>query len=295
MARIRSIKPEFWSDYRLATELTRDQRLFYVALWNEADDEGRFSAHPRRLLGACFPYDEDIAAADIRSWLQRLAETGRVRLYEVDGEPYGELTKFRGHQQINRPSKSRIPAPVSEGSVSIYEPIAEASLNTHGGLSEASSPHARAPELEQGAGSRDQEQGSGAGIAQSAGDADAPSPAPAVVDLAAHRARRDTAPPAAQPPARKTRSSRGKPPPKVARPTGWAPSAEHRSQARRLDLDVDECAARFCRWADANGVWFADWDGRFSLWLDDDAKRALHLRKAAGAEDAFDVTKEVFE
>lgn len=281
MARIRSIKPEFWSDYRLARELTRDQRLFYVALWNEADDEGRFSAHPRRLLGACFPYDEDISPADIRAWLTRLAETGRVRLYEVDGEPYGELTKFRGHQQINRPSKSRIPGPPSDCSVSTSDPNGEGSLSNHGILSEASSPHARAPELEQGAGSR--ELGEGAG---SAGGAGAPSEPGSVVDLTQHRARR------ASPPDRPPRPSK---PREVARPADWAPNANHRQYAREHHLDLAEVAADFCDWHDANGRWRVDWDKAFSNWLRRQVTMRPVSRKAAGAESDFDVTKEVFE
>jgi hypothetical protein len=291
MARIRSIKPEFWSDYRLATELTRDQRLFYVALWNEADDEGRFSAHPRRLLGACFPYDEDIGPADIRVWLQRLAETGRVRLYELDGEPYGELTKFRAHQQINRPSKSRIPGPPSEVSVSTSDPVKDGSLNTHGNLTEPSSPHARAPELEQGAGSRDLEQGSG--NARSAGGAAAPTEPAPVVDLTQHRARRSAPDQPTEPPDRPSVPSR---PRKVARPDGWAPNDTHRRIATEEGVDLDREARKFCDNRDANGVRYVDWDLGFCTWLRNAAEFGGRVtRKAAGAEGEFDVTKEVFE
>ena len=130
MARIRTIKPDFWGDFRLAQELSRDVRLFYIALWNQADDEGRFLAHPRRLLGAVFPYDEDISAADIREWLEMLALTGRLTMYEVDGEPYAQLTKFPTHQKINRPQASRIPAP----------PSTEDSRRLHGTFTEDSLP-----------------------------------------------------------------------------------------------------------------------------------------------------------
>lgn len=126
MARIRTIKPEFWSDRKLAKDLTRDQRLFYIALWNEADDEGRFLANTRRLLGIIFPYDEDIHGAFIEGSLRALADTGRVTLYTVDGDLYGELTKFDDHQRINRPTPSRIPGPDNELAI------------THGGLSEDS-------------------------------------------------------------------------------------------------------------------------------------------------------------
>lgn len=133
MARIRTIKPEFWQDYRMAIDLSRDDRLFYIGLWNEADDAGRFLAHPRRLLGAIFPYDDDIQESFIEDSLSRLAGSGRVVLYTVNGEPYGQLTKFRDHQRINRPSPSNIPAPDANGAT-IYDD----SLNTHGTLTEDS-------------------------------------------------------------------------------------------------------------------------------------------------------------
>lgn len=113
MARIRSVKPDYWHDHRLACDLNRDQRLFYIGLWTEADDEGRFLAHPRRLLGAIFPYDEDLPADFVRDTLAKLHETGRVLLYEVNGEPYAQLTKFKDHQRISHPTPSRIPSPPS--------------------------------------------------------------------------------------------------------------------------------------------------------------------------------------
>lgn len=144
MARIRSIKPEYWQDFRLAEELTRDQRLFYIGLWNEADDEGRFMAHPRRLLGAIFPYDRDLTDEFIEDSLSALARTGRLVRYEVDGEPYGQLTKFRHHQRINRPSPSKLPSPPTS---------IEDSVKPHGGISEASIP--RAHTREQGTGNRE--------------------------------------------------------------------------------------------------------------------------------------------
>ena len=136
MARIRTIKPEFWGDYRMAQELSRDERLFYVALWNQADDEGRFLAHPRRLLGAVFPYDEDITAKHVRGWLDKLAATGRLTIYEVNGEPYAQLTHFSKHQKINRPQPSRIPPP--DGM--------EDSWNVHGTFMERSSPERKGME-----------------------------------------------------------------------------------------------------------------------------------------------------
>lgn len=133
MPRIRTVKPDFWHDHRIATDLTRDQRLFYIGLWNEADDDGRFLAHPRRLLGAIFPYETDLAPEFVTETLSALMLSGRLELYVVNGEPYAQLTKFKQHQRINRPTESRIPAPpppkqVRKRSRKAHAPLTEPSL-----------------------------------------------------------------------------------------------------------------------------------------------------------------------
>lgn len=139
MPRIRTVKPDFFTDRRLARDLERDRRLFYLGLWTEADDAGRFKADPRRLLGAIFPYDDDLTPAFIEESLRILVETKRCVLYEVEGEPYGQLTKFAKHQRINRPTPSKIPSP----------PTARAdSVTTHGQLSDTSLSDSRMEEEE---------------------------------------------------------------------------------------------------------------------------------------------------
>ena len=122
----------------MAKELTRDQRLFYISLWNEADDEGRFRADPRLLLGACFPFDRDLSESFIEDSLSLYVRTHRVVLYEVDGELFGWLTRFGRYQKPNRPTPSRMPAPdkadwlLSESSVIDHGAISEASMGIQG-------------------------------------------------------------------------------------------------------------------------------------------------------------------
>src|SRR5690606_30621211 len=116
----------------------------YIGLWNLADDEGRFAAHPRILLGALFPFDEDIGPEFIEAGLRQLAATGRLLLYEINGERYGQLTKFAKHQKINRPTKSRIPPPPAEllacdeRHVNAHGAFSEPSVTDHGALTEDS-------------------------------------------------------------------------------------------------------------------------------------------------------------
>ena len=112
MARIRSVKPEFWSDRRLARRVSRDARLLYVALWNFADEHGRLQGDARYIKGNCLPYDDDIGLDDIERLLAELEASGRIQRYDHDGDPYIYLPKLAGHQRLE-PAKvpSRLPEP----------------------------------------------------------------------------------------------------------------------------------------------------------------------------------------
>lgn len=105
--KIRSIKPEFWKSEKVA-RLPYAVRLFFIGLFNLADDHGRFRAHPRIVRGELFAYDDD---ADVAGWLTELQRAGLVALYEVDGTAYGWVRGFSEHQKIDRRADSRLPAP----------------------------------------------------------------------------------------------------------------------------------------------------------------------------------------
>ena len=48
MARIRTIKPDFWSDEKIV-ELTPWARLLFIGLWNFSDDDGRMPFSPKKI------------------------------------------------------------------------------------------------------------------------------------------------------------------------------------------------------------------------------------------------------
>lgn len=108
MPRIRTVKPEFWFDQKMAC-LSIPARLVFIGLLNHADDAGRFAADLRLVKGAIFPLNDDITLDDIRRWLDELSSNTRVRLYENDGTEYGDIPKFNKHQKIDKPSPSRRP------------------------------------------------------------------------------------------------------------------------------------------------------------------------------------------
>ena len=106
MARIRTIKPEFFTSEDIF-DLTPLAHLFYAFLWCEADREGRIKWKPRTLAARFFPED-DYAIDDLA---QQLVDQGHVKFYEVKEQVFCFLTSFTEHQVINnREKESSFPA-----------------------------------------------------------------------------------------------------------------------------------------------------------------------------------------
>lgn len=117
MARIRTIKPEFWTD-DLIGSLARDHRLLFIATWNLADDEGLLRWSAPYLKGAVFPYDDDIGIADVESAMETLVGA-RVVFPYLGGRSQQKLAyvvNFHKHQKVNRPSPSKLPPPSLQSS-----------------------------------------------------------------------------------------------------------------------------------------------------------------------------------
>lgn len=112
MARIRTIKPEFFTSEDVVS-LSPLARLFYVSLWCEADREGRLSWKPNTLKMRYFPGDN----CDVNTMADELTDKGMLVIYEVDGKQYAEIPTFSTHQVINnRESPSVIPPRVEHAS-----------------------------------------------------------------------------------------------------------------------------------------------------------------------------------
>lgn len=112
MARIRTIKPEFFTSEDIAS-LTPLARLLYIALWCEADREGRLDWKPGTFKLRYFPADN----CDISELASELIERKLVIIYHADGNVYAEIPTFKTHQVINnRESESTRPARVNDAS-----------------------------------------------------------------------------------------------------------------------------------------------------------------------------------
>lgn len=106
MARIRTIKPEFWKHEALS-ELPEATHMLAAALLNYADDEGYFNAHPKLVQAECSPLREP--SVPIPDSLRSLQATGYIELGTgEDGKRYGRIVSFTEHQRVSHPAKSKI-------------------------------------------------------------------------------------------------------------------------------------------------------------------------------------------
>lgn len=112
--RIRSIKPEFWSDTKVARWDTFT-RLLYIGLWSVADDYGCGTAEPAIIAASLFPFDlsrnPEETLRQVNAAITTLSQSGRISLYTVGDEAFFHVLHWREHQRVDRPSKSRIPRP----------------------------------------------------------------------------------------------------------------------------------------------------------------------------------------
>lgn len=96
MARIRSIKPEFWRDDKIADLPNRLAALFFIGIWNFADDEGKFKLSARA-LSLQMPI---FRTREIAVYLRDLIQKGFIQVSECS--QWGFITNWK-HQRIDKP------------------------------------------------------------------------------------------------------------------------------------------------------------------------------------------------
>lgn len=104
MARIRTIKPEFFTSADV-TSMSPLARLLFIGLWGIADREGRMKWRPADFKLQVLPGD----VCDIQSLCDEIIERGMVVLY---GDGFAYIPSFLDHQSINpRETISKLPPP----------------------------------------------------------------------------------------------------------------------------------------------------------------------------------------
>jgi hypothetical protein len=100
VARIRSIKPEFWRDEKIATLENKLAGYFFIGLWNVADDEGKFQFSPKS-LSLQMPI---FRSKEVVTYLSELTQKGLIR--ESADSQWGLVVNWN-HQKIDKP---KVPA-----------------------------------------------------------------------------------------------------------------------------------------------------------------------------------------
>lgn len=102
MARIRTIKPEFFTSEDIVS-LSPLARLLYIALWCESDKEGRMVWKPATFKLRYLPGDN----CDVLALCKEIVDQGLIKLY---GDGLAYIPAFSAHQHINpRESASQLP------------------------------------------------------------------------------------------------------------------------------------------------------------------------------------------
>jgi hypothetical protein len=86
MARIRTIKPQFFKNEDIA-ELSAMTRLLFIGLWTQADRDGRLEDRPKRLKAEIFPYEN----FDIEKGLNELKSAGFIIRYKANVNASGRV------------------------------------------------------------------------------------------------------------------------------------------------------------------------------------------------------------
>ena len=105
----RMIDPAFWQSETMA-ELTRDQRLLFIGLFSNADDQGRMRAHGALIRSMVFPYD-DIELDEIENDLQAIAAKECIHLFDVEGKRCLQIINWWKYQSPQWAYSSKIPPP----------------------------------------------------------------------------------------------------------------------------------------------------------------------------------------
>lgn len=133
MARIRSVKPQFWTSEQIA-DCSPNARLLFIGLWNFCDDYGVHPASSARLKMEVFPSD-GFSKDDVRDMVDELLAVELLKEYEVAGDRYWLVTGWDKHQKPDTRT-GQYPLPGGEKGKTIRRKSADRSANGTGGFAE---------------------------------------------------------------------------------------------------------------------------------------------------------------
>src|SRR3990167_8236796 len=108
VARIRSVKPDFFLDFELS-KLTPLARLFFIGLWCQADKSGRMEDEAHKLKVQIIPWDTE----DAEKLLSELAPKFITRYKTKSGEKYLQINSWEHQKPHHTEKESVIPPPLT--------------------------------------------------------------------------------------------------------------------------------------------------------------------------------------
>ncbi|WP_296187849.1 DnaT-like ssDNA-binding domain-containing protein [Pseudomonas sp. UBA1879] len=133
MARIRSIKPEFWTSEQVM-ECSPLARLLFIGIWNFCDDAGNHPLSPKTLKALVFPGD-DVTSTQVAGLVDELESNGLLSIYAHSAKLYLHVNGWH-HQKIDKPTIKHpaFTAPITDESSNAPRQLDEQSSNSSGGL-----------------------------------------------------------------------------------------------------------------------------------------------------------------
>lgn len=104
----RYLKPGIRDSDRINRLSSPDAEITYYRILVSVDDFGRCDARPLVIKSMCFPIRLRATADKCGEWLQELENAELITLYEVDGKPYLQVTKWDNKPRANA---SKFPPP----------------------------------------------------------------------------------------------------------------------------------------------------------------------------------------
>jgi hypothetical protein len=107
----RQIKASFWTDTDMIRNFTLEERLFYIGLWQLADDSGCIENDPYAFKLFLFPLNEEVTIETLVSWTQKFIKKQKLISYQAQGKDGLYLANFHKHQTIKNPQPPEVPLP----------------------------------------------------------------------------------------------------------------------------------------------------------------------------------------
>lgn len=121
MARIRYVKPDFFSDTKLS-EISPLARLLYIGLWCFLDRNGLAEDDPKLLKREIFPYDDPVTQKKIATMLDELVGIGRLVRVRHESKSYIYCPNFSKHQKFHPNEKEKFAIPLEVLAAACQQP-----------------------------------------------------------------------------------------------------------------------------------------------------------------------------